>query len=348
MEHAENTFDRTVIQNGIKIPSSIPNYFDPADLYRAEVFTEDTLRKGRWSLTGGLRGGTYRIVPDNSAAYLAGTGNSPREDYANSSILPSLSVDYELSPSARLWARYARNVRNPSMEDYVGYFDHGTDFYQIPNPDLEAETADGVEAGIKYSSASFDAELSGFYTLYDGFIDQVATGNTSGGKDEITLDNVGEVEIYGTDLSLTYRPGARWEPLDGFSAGTRIGYTYGWNRTRQDFQDSVDPFQTVLMIGYDDPAGVWGVRLIGTYRARKTEVSNDWNSFVPPSSFVLDGTAYWNITEKVSVELAVRNLTDEKYWIWPNSGRLDHDFNENPELAVQPGINGLLTLNVKF
>jgi outer membrane receptor protein involved in Fe transport len=90
------------------------------------------------------------------------------------------------------------------------------------------------------------------------------------------------------------------------------------------------------------------VRLIGTYRARKTEVSNDWNSFVPPSSFVLDGTAYWNITEKVSVELAVRNLTDEKYWIWPNSGRLDHDFNENPELAVQPGINGLLTLNVKF
>jgi hemoglobin/transferrin/lactoferrin receptor protein len=348
-EHGENSFDRTVFQNGSAVATDAPTAFDASSLVRIEPYIEDSISRGRWNVIGGVRLTDYTILPGNDPDYLASTGGDAKPDYHNLSLSPSVSVDYQLLTSTLLWGRYAHGVRNPSLEDYVGYFDHGLGFYRVPNPDLETESSDAFELGVRVDQPNFSINASAFYTFYEGFIEVRETGKTdAAGQLETMLQNVGDVDIYGTELGLDFRLGSWWDALDGFSAGAKLIYYDGVNRTENDVVDSVDPFESVIYLGYDHVSGKWGTRITGVYRAEKREVSNAWNSFIPPSSFVLDWTGYWNLTRRISLEATVRNLTDQKYWLWPNAGRGDHNFNENPELAVQPGINGILTLNISL
>ncbi|MDZ8118162.1 TonB-dependent receptor domain-containing protein [Pontiella agarivorans] len=341
-EHAENAFQRDIVYNEAPSPSSSPNAFDPSDLYRFEAYVEDAVSRGRWNVIGGVRLIDYTISPGNDPDYLAATGTDAKADYHNFAVSPSVSADYLLSRNAMLWARYAHNVRNPSLENYVGYFDHG-DFEQLPNPGLKEETADGFEVGFKGGGGAVSFDTSVYYTYYQDFIEEVILSSSSR-----QVQNVGNVEIYGVEAGIDYRLGNCWALLDGFSTGIRAVWSDGYNRTDEDAVNSVDPFEAVLYFAYDHASGKWGSRITGIYHAEKDNVSDDWTWYVPPASFVVDWTGYWNITKRISIEAAIRNLTDEKYWLWPNAGRVDHADLENPELAVQPGINGLLTLNVAF
>lgn len=349
-EHAENTFERSSVANGVPVPEVNPFASDPADIHRAELFVEDGITRGRWTLTGGLRLNDYRVVPENSAEYLALPGNEYQDDYHNLALAPSLSIECQMAPSTLLWARYARGIRNPALQQLVGYFNHGTEFFLIANPDLEAETGDTFEIGTKFNPPRFQLDASLFYTFYKGFIDTVETTVTnSAGTVAQMYDNVGDVDIYGVELGLNVPLGEWWDPLGGFFTGTKVALSEGVNRTEDDTLDSVDPFEAVVYLGYDHASGKWGTQLTGIYRAKKREVSEEWgDQFVPPSSFVVDCSAYWNITQRVSIEATLRNLTNQKYWLWSNSGRTTHSFNENKELYVQPGINAALTLNVAF
>ncbi|QBG48297.1 TonB-dependent receptor [Verrucomicrobia bacterium S94] len=341
-EHAENTFQRDVVYNDAPNPTSSPNAFDPSDLYRFEAYMEDAISRGRWNFSAGVRLIDYTIKPGNDPDYLIATGTDPKADYHNFAVSPSVSADYLLSRNAMVWTRYAHSVRNPSMENYVGYFDHG-DFERLPNPGLKEETADGFEVGFKGGGEAVSFDTSVYYTYYQDFIEEVILSSTSR-----QVQNIGNVEIYGVEARMDFRLGAFRNVLEGFSTGIRAVWSDGYNRTDGDAVDSVDPFETVLYLAYDHGSGKWGSRITGTYRAKKNEVSDDWTYFVPPTSFVVDWSAYWNITRRISIEATIRNLTDEKYWLWPNAGRVDHADLENPELSVQPGINGVLTLNVAF
>ena len=337
-EHGENSFRRELTLNGLPNGSGAPSAFDPSDLYRIETYVEDTLSRGRWNVIGGVRVVDYTIKPGNDLDYLDSTGTTAKDDYHNVSVNPSVASDYLLSRDTLLWARYAHSVRNPSLENYVGYFDHG-DFVRLPNPNLKAEMADGFEVGIKRGAAvSYDASV--FYTFYRDFIENVITATNQ------MPDNVGDVDIYGIEAGVDWWMGNNWDVLTGFSTGIRGVWSEGYNRTENDAVNSVDPFETVLYLAYDHASGKWGSRLTGIYRAEKKDVSRDWAYYVPPASFVVDWSAYWNITKRISVEATIRNLTDQKYWLWPNAGQPDHSFNEDPELAVQPEINGLITLNI--
>ncbi|MDF7799561.1 TonB-dependent receptor [Pontiellaceae bacterium B1224] len=346
-EHGENSFNRDLVQNGIPMNTDAPTAFDPSDLHRAEFYIEDSVARGRWNVIGGVRLTDYRILPGNDPDYLAQTGSLPKPDYENRSLSPSASVDYQPSENTLLWGRYAHGVRNPSLEDYVGYFDHELGFYRVPNPNLEAESSDAFETGARFGHTGISVDASLFYTFYDGFIEERETGVVdTDGKSETMLMNVGQVDIYGAEAGIDLWPAEWGLPLEGISTGMKMVYTDGKNQSENDEVDSVEPFEAVIYVGYDHVSGKWGTRLTGIYRAQKKAVSQQWTAFIPPSSFVVDWTGYWNITPRISLVATIRNLTDQKYWVWPNAGRSDHTFNENPELAVQPGINGILELNI--
>src|SRR5690606_22450230 len=126
------------------------------------------------------------------------------------------------------------------------------------------------------------------------------------------------------------------------SAGLKLNLSEGENKTDGGGVNSVDPWPAVAQLAYDDPGGRWGARLTGTFRKRKDDPSTlylESGLFVPPASYVLDLSTYWLIREYLSLDLGVRNVTNQRYWTWPNAGSVDHDFLEDPELSVQPGTN---------
>ncbi|KAF0094287.1 MAG: TonB-dependent hemoglobin/transferrin/lactoferrin family receptor [Puniceicoccaceae bacterium 5H] len=353
LENAENTFlrvDRKPVYQEERRPA-----FDPSDLIRADAYLQDVVEQGRWLFQGGVRVGFYAIEPSHDPTFLDYQGGmdglelSPASDYDNLAISPSLAIQYELTPDTILWTRYARGIRNPSLEDYVGYFDHLGDFQQIPNPNLEEETSDSFDLGLKYDGEYVTLDTSVFYTFYDGFI---VTRSFDMGEDWVMQQqNAGEVEIYGLDFSVDYRLAGLSDRMEGYTTGLKINLSEGENKSSGGGVDSVDPHTVIGYLAYDAPSGTWGARLTGTYRARKSDPSDNYLAsglYIPPSSYVLDLAAYWQINADVSLDFGLRNLTNRRYWTWPNADSVDHEFNENPELAVRPGINGYAALNVQF
>ena len=353
-ENAQNDFTRTDRAFGASDPVDRPA-FDEADLGRYDLFLQHLSTNDRWLFQAGLRWGYYEILPKNSAAFL-NQANAPEAspDYSKSSISPSASIQYELSEKMVLWVRYAKGIRNPGVEDYVGFFNHSTTgafFRQIPNPDLKEETSDSFDLGIKYASESLEVELTTYYTLYNGFISMETVGQAVGPPiTEIKqARNIGEVDIYGVDLRTDYQLNKLGDAFSGYSTGFNLSWADGHNKTTDDNVNTVDPIEAVLHVGYDsvDAEKPWGLRLYGTYRAEKQDTTKDYAFYVPGSSFVLDLTGYWIVSENINLNFGIRNLTDERYWIWSSSSSSYHA-SATSEYSAQPGINGFLSLSFKL
>lgn len=363
-EHSANRFIRSALEPGAPLgfdPEANTairredlSAFDAGDLRRMDAYLQDEVSWRDWLLIGGLRLSHYRLEtePNPDASERVQSAATQRE-LDQLSLTPSLALQYALTPEAIVWGRYARGFRNPNLEDATGLFLHseGFEFAITPNVDLEAESSDAFEVGLKYADAAWQAEVSLFHTAYEGFIDAVFVFPPESGLDIpiLTKRNIGSVAIYGAEFSLQYAFGYLHEALEGWSGQLRAAWSEGQNETDDTWLNSVDPFQAVGVLGYDDPLGTWGVALTAIYRARQGKTNDDFAFFVPPSSLVLKLTGYWVINEHLSIDLGIHNLTNRRYWIFPNVGQgIDHEFNEDPELATQPGLHGFAALNLKF
>lgn len=349
LEDAENTFlreDRKPVERTQNRPA-----FDPSDLVRADVYFQDMMEAGRWLLQLGLRVGFYEIQPRQDETFLdykgiAGLNLDPASAYRNIALSPSLAAQYEWRPGLNLWARYARGVRNPDLEDYVGFFDHLGQFQQIPNPNLSEESSHAFDLGIKFQNGTLTLEATAYYTAYRDFI-----GTRSflrDGSEVVQQQNLGEVDIYGIELDLDYRLEALSEGLSGWRIGFRLNIAKGDNKTAGGGVDTVDPATAVAYIGFSAPSDDWGLRLNILHRARKEDPSTAYlesGLFIPPASTTADLTGWWQFLPHASLQITLRNLTDKRYWTWPNADSVDHTFMEDPELGVRPARNLVVSLN---
>ena len=354
-ETAENDFRRTDRAPTPRDPVERPAY-DAADVNRYDLFAQDLIEMNKWLLSFGIRAGFYELKPENSSEFVDQSNSVVEaDDYDQFSLSPCISVQRELTPHIVAWARYAHGIRNPGVEDYVGFFNHsasGAFFRQVPNPDLDEETSDSFDLGLKYATPHTEVELTTYYTVYDDFI-QVETISTEPGPPPVeiqTAQNVGEVEIYGMEMRVDYQLTGITEELNGFSTGFNFNWAGGRNKTDDDNVSTVDPFEAVMHFGYDsDPSdNPWGIRLYCTYRDKKTDTTRDYPYFVPPSSTVFDLYGYKNFSDRVRIDIGIRNLTDEKYWVWASSSSADHAFVTSEEFSAQPGINGFIAVNVRL
>ena len=351
-EAAKSDFIRIDRALGGAPPSDRPAY-DQAQLRRYDFFLQNITEWRKWLLQVGIRAGYYQLLPENSPEFLS-QDNAPlaSPDYENFSLSPSLSVQYEINPETIIWGRYAQGLRNPGVEDYVGFFNHsvsGANFIQIPNPDLQEESSHSFDLGIKFASQHTEIEATVYYTTYKNFIEM----NEVGEEDNTVIQqsvNMGDVNIYGFDFRLNYKLQSLAEDLKGFSTGIQCSYSKGKNQTVDDNVNTIDPFDAIFHFGYDAPNSQkpWGARLFATYRAEKTDTSRDYPFFIPPSSLVLDLNGYWILSDRIRIDAGIRNLTDERYWLWSSSNSADHLTNAPQEQYAQPGINGFIAVNIQL
>lgn len=351
-ETAKNDFIRIDRALGGMPPNDRPAY-DQAKLHRLDFFLQNITEWRKWLLQVGIRASDYKLSPENSPEFL-NQDNAPlaSPDYDNLALSPSLSVQYEINPETIIWGRYAQGLRNPGVEDYVGFFNHsvsGASFIQIPNPDLKEESSYSYDLGLKFASQNTEIEATAYYTIYKNFIEM----NEVGEEDDTVIQqsvNMGNVNIYGFDFRLNYQLQGLAEDLKGFSTGLQCSYAKGYNQTADDNVNTIDPFDAIFHFGYDSPDSQkpWGTRLFASYRAEKTDTTRNYPFFIPPSSFVLDLTGYWIISDRVRIDAGIRNLTDERYWIWSSSNSADHVSIAPQEQYAQPGINGFFAVNIRL
>jgi hemoglobin/transferrin/lactoferrin receptor protein len=186
----------------------------------------------------------------------------------------------------------------------------------LPNPDLEPEGSDNVEVGVRATVGRASFALALFDNRYDDFIETVTLGvNPATGLLEFQPRNLTAVEISGVELagevtlSRSLRLRAAFAAIEGEdeTAGVPL--------------NSIAPAKLVLGLRYRAPGGRWGAELVSTAVAEKDAGDVDRSAveqFAAPGYEVFDLLAFWEVTRRLGVEIALLNLTDETYWEWAN------------------------------
>ena len=222
-----------------------------------------------------------------------------------------LALNDELS----FFAQYARGFRAPPMSDVNnGFTNLGGRYRTLPNPDLEPETSDNLELGLRGSFARASFSITVFENSYEDFIDTVFLGfDPILFLSEFQPQNVDDVTIEGFEVAAELRLARSFRIRAAYSN------TEGTNDTLDEPLSSITPPQGVLGLEYRAEDGRWGGELILTATESKGEgdLPSGSTQFRAPAYEVIDLLAWLSITERIQLQISAWNLSDETYWQWP-------------------------------
>lgn len=314
----------TVASDSLARSSDFP---DPTiDTYG--LFAQDEIRWNAWTFLPGLRYDHTRLKPHVTEEFLntvdqSGEGEISSEDKSWHQLSPKLGVTYAFNDNYLWYGQYAQGFRTPTAKALYGRFDNPGAGYRVePNPDLDPERSQGIETGLRgtFEQGSFDVSV--FYNKYRDFINEDAI---VAGYDEPTFqsNNIEKAIIKGVEVKGRLELGAFGAPQGLYTKGS-VAYAYGRNKDTGEPLNSVNPLTGVFGLGYDEQAGRYGALLDWTLVKRKDRVDDtsfnapDGTSsqFKTPGFGILDLTGYYKLTDDLTVNAGIYNLTDKKYWLW--------------------------------
>lgn len=284
--------------------------FPDTNTVQAGAYLQDEITAGRLTVTPGLRLDYYNLSPNPDADFWRSSGALQVLPTASTywSASPKLGLLYRLTDEYSSFFQYARGFRAPPYDNANFAFTNTASFYQIlPNGNLKPETSDGFEVGVrgKYKTGS-SWQLSGFYNLYNNFIDTTVVG-MSGPITQYQYLNLANVTIWGVEARGEYRVAPQWGVLGYFA------YAHGYDTATGLPVDSVDPWKAQARLRYGYQTTGFGAQLIGTVVGAHDQVSSQ-TYFQTPAYFTLDATVGYNFEDRVKVNVGAFNITNAKYW----------------------------------
>ncbi len=199
---------------------------------------------------------------------------------------------------------------------------------QIANPNLKAETSNSYEIGVRGKTNLENSRLSysaaAFAGKYKNFIELVQIG----GDFSIATPainqyiNASRANIHGVEGRIDWRWNAGWTIRGGFA------YTEGDSINRNGVKtglDSIAPLSVVTGLRYEHNQ-TWFVQGDVVYNDAKKRSdlasstvgtgASTRPAFVSPSFAIVDLSGGYRFSKNVSLNVGIRNLFDEKYWIW--------------------------------
>lgn len=300
--------------------------FPDPTVYTASLFVQDQISLGQWTLQPGARYDYTRMAPRITDEFLR-TVDPKGDALINDDskvwhrFTPRLGLTYAFDSHYTGYGQYSQGFRTPTAKMLFGRFESRDPEYIVePNPDLKPERSQSWETGLRgnFEAGSFDLAL--FYNQYRNFINEDAVAP---GSDQVTFqsNNIDHATILGAELK------GRLE-LDHFGAAEGL-YSRGslaWARGRNDDNgqpiNSINPLTAVLGLGYEQRQ--YGGLLSWTLVQKKTRV-DDTTYFSPdgarqqfktPGFGLVDLTGFYKVSDDITLNAGLYNLTDKKYWLW--------------------------------
>ncbi|WP_437880942.1 TonB-dependent receptor [Pseudomonas sp. LRF_L74] len=339
--------------------TTVSDFPDPTvDVYG--LFVQDEIRWNQWTFLPGLRYDYTRLDPQLTDEFLAGITASGVTEYSDEAktwhrVSPKLGVTYTFDDHYTWFGQYAEGFRTPSAKALYGRFENLAGGYTVePNPDLDPEKSRGVETGLRgqFDSGSFDVAL--FYTRYQDFIDENAL---TAGYSTTTFQsqNIDRASIRGVELKGRLNLDS-FGALPGLYVQGSIAYARGRNDDTGEPLNSVNPLTGVFGLGYSQER--FGGLLNWTLVKRKTRIDTSAfnapdgtsSQFATPGFGILDLTGYYKLTDDLTVNAGLYNLTDKKYWLWDDvrgydsAGEAGVLYPANLDRLTQPGRNFSINL----
>ncbi|MGE8067279.1 TonB-dependent receptor [Pseudomonas sp. NPDC089569] len=324
------------------------------------LFAQDQISWDKWTFLPGLRYDYTQLKPDITQEFLNtvsadGRGTVSDDDKTWHRVSPKFGLTYALTDEYTWYGQYAEGFRTPTAKALYGRFDNTAAGYRVePNPNLEPETSKSYETGLRgnFEHGSFDVAV--FYNKYRDFINEDAV---TPGYDEPTFQsaNIKHATIKGAEVKGRLNLDAFGAPEGLYTQGS-VAYAWGRNDDTGEPLNSVNPMTGVFGLGYDQEN--YGGLLSWTLVKRKDRV-DDTNfkspdgvssQFKTPGFGILDLSAYYKVTDDVTVSGGVYNLTDKKYWLWDDVrgydsvGEASVTQPANLDRLTQPGRNFAVNL----
>lgn len=345
--------------------SSFPTRDFPLSEYVSQgLFVQDDIRflDGRLSLIPALRYDNFELSPEADPIYLAGNPGSPLPaGYDESQVSVKLGSVYQLNDSWSVFAQYAEGFRAPALDSVnVGFTNFAGGYTALPNPDLEPESGEGVEFGVRHRSDFLSIDLVAYENDYVNFIESLSVRgfNPLTGLLEFQARNLDEATIKGFEAKLLSDLSGLSVALEGFKLRAAYAYAKGENLEDNTPINSIDPQQLILGIGYAPQDDRWGIEAVINATDRKDQSDIDTSAlqqsgaplvaaFETPGFTTLDLIGYYNVSEKLRVNYGVFNVTDKQTFSW------SEEFVQDPTTAnfdrlSEAGRNFSLSLKYTF
>jgi hemoglobin/transferrin/lactoferrin receptor protein len=303
----------------------------------------------------------YKLEPKRDALFTANVPASQSESH----VSPKLGVVWKATDLVTVFANAAAGFKAPSPSQVNnGFANLASNYRSISNPDLKPETSRTFELGLRLNRPTWNASVTGFTGQYDDFIEQVQVRGTFTATDPAVYQyiNQSKAEITGAEARFATELGG------GFTLQGAASYARGnsENNGRKAPLTSVDPVKVVAGLSYRDPAARFGGALNAVHSAReaagrsgascsttlvvngvpRTQTGPDY-CWMPKAFTVLDLTAYWNVTDNVTLRGGVFNITGQTYAWWSDVRGLA-DNSTVKDAYTQPDRNYSVSLAVKF
>lgn len=299
-------------------PDKIYVYTPDAKEQKFGIFLQDeiSLANDKLLLTPGIRFDHFSTDPgDNTGENL--------EKFSDAAVTGRLGTTYSITDSNTIFGQISQGFRSPSFDElYYTYDNPGHGYVNDPNPDLKSETSISYEIGYRHNIASSSSEIALYYSDYDNFIEQVITKKV-GRTTHYSYINKSSATIKGIELSNRLLWNELVNAPDGLSTRAVASYTEGEDNNGYAL-NSINPWNAVLSLNFDDPNEVWGTSLKVNYTADKTysdintDSSNggDASQVELPSATIIDLTAYYKPIKALTLRAGIFNVTNKEYYRW--------------------------------
>ena len=344
---------------GVELPefSTFPTRgFPPSETTEYAFFLQDeiALAGGRFLLTPGIRYDRYELDPDaNDNVFFDGNrGVLAPEKFADDQVSFKVGAVFHINDTYSLYGGFSQGFRSPPYDDInIGFTNLIFGYTAVSNLDLEPESSDSYEAGIKGEGQHGSFSLAFFLNQYDNFIDsRVLKGfNPRIRLLEFQSINREEVEVKGIEFKGDWDVEASFPGLKGFRAYASLAWSHGQDEQADQPLNTIDPMKGVFGLAWQ-PNQSWRTELVLTAVSRKKRIDNitaQNRFFATPGFVTLDLLGEYRFNEHAYVNAGVFNLTDKKYWDWGDMiGREQDDVALNR--FSRPGINASVSFRYVF
>jgi hemoglobin/transferrin/lactoferrin receptor protein len=298
-----------------------------------------------WTVIAALRADRYELSPDVDAMYLVDFPDYETTHLDESDISPKLGVIYSITPSVDAYVQYSHGFRAPPYSDANVSLDLPLFRVRaVPNPDLESESSDGFDVGLRWYGDRSTARISVFRTDYTNFIEtKVNIGvDPVSGYTQFQSQNIENTTIEGIETGWQLRFGdTRQFMFDGSAF-----YARGDNEGTGNPVNSVGPAQAVVGFSWFSADETRELRLKSTLADAYDRIDESAGELFKPAGYtVFDLYFTQKLGDNLIVRVGLQNLTDRTYWNWADVRGLVPDDPMIPYLA-QAGRAASVSLNM--
>ena len=288
--------------------------------WRARFFVQDQFSHGDLDFSAALSYDYYSLNAEDDIIY-----NPDQEDFILASdqsyqvLSPKLSLSYRFTDNASIYSRYSQGFRPPAWYELSSSFANpALGYITLSNPDLKPEKSNDFEIGYKHNGDNYALTLATFYNRYSDFMDAfVESGLYRYDSRTLTAfqtQNVADAEIYGVEFAGIYY----FSPKQlGFYIGNVFAWSEGNNLTDGIPLETIVPVTNRLSAGYQALDDRWNISIGMTYTGRprlRSDYQEEIPYYIPSTSLVFDFDAFWRITDSISLNASINNLTNQTYY----------------------------------